>query len=127
MNNDVNQTFVNGLFVDEQCVVLNLNVEIADPFEAHELVQLTWLDQGNQHRQFLFHAALRDHGVLSFVLDDEVVLSHEVLRVDGVAALADGVELFLHIFERHTVGAIIKSQEVLCFGWQLNSKVETHV
>lgn len=41
MNNDVNQTFVNGLFVDEQRVVLNLDVEIADPFEAHELVQLT--------------------------------------------------------------------------------------
>lgn len=41
MNNDVNQTFVNGLFVDKKGVVLNLDVEVADPFDAHELVHLT--------------------------------------------------------------------------------------
>ena len=40
MNNNVNQTFVNGLFVDKKGVVLNLDVEVADPFDTHELVQL---------------------------------------------------------------------------------------
>lgn len=64
---------------------------------------------------------------MSFVLDDEVVFSHEVIRVHGVAALAHGVQLLLHAFERLLVGAFISSQEVLCFGGQLNVQVETYV